>query len=166
MKSLRYTTIEETSMFQTDCSHEEFVSHFYKTRYDRLEGLLMPTPELLRAAAKKTTYDFDGKCRYELCVMEDKGQNGMMWSMNWYKLRDSDNKVYTLSEEEEEGIVADFFELRKTTPLTAEIYIFQGDGSDMLLIAVSFILKYSFNPNNPINQQGGNVKIPIDMLHL
>ena len=140
MKSLRFAIIEETGILQTDCSHEEFVSHFYKTRYDRLEGVRMRTPELLRTAVKKAAYDFDGKCKYELCVMEDKGQNGMMWSMNWYSLRDSENNAYTLSNEEEEEIVADFFELRKRTPLTAEIYIFQSNDSDMLLVAVSFSL--------------------------
>ena len=140
VKSLRFAVIEETGILQSDFSHEEFVSHFYKIRYDRIEGVRMRTPELLRDTVKKATYDFDGKCKYELCVMEDKGQNGMMWSMNWYSLRDSENNAYTLSNEEEEEIVADFFELRKRTPLTAEIYIFQSNDSDMLLVAVSFSL--------------------------
>jgi hypothetical protein len=140
MEPLRHTKIEENGLFQRGTSHEEFVSHFYQTRYKRIEGELMRTPELLRTVAKKTIDEFNDRNLYELVVFEEQGKDVLAWSMNWYKLRNSDNEPYNLPEEDEEKIMEDFLELRKRTPLTAEIFIFQADGSDMLLIAVSLIL--------------------------
>jgi hypothetical protein len=141
MASLRYTIIEETGVFQSDSSHEDFVSHFYETRYSRLKGILMATPEQLHAAIKKVVYDFIGKNQYELALLRDEEKDGMGWSMSWYRLRTPEKKTYKLSDEDKEKIISDFVELRKTSPLTGEIFIIQRDGSDMLLVAVSLILE-------------------------
>ena len=141
MASLRYTIIEETGVFQSDSSREDFVAHFYQTRYSRLKGILMATPEQLRAATKKVIYDFIGKNQYELPLLRDEEMDGMGWSMTWYRLRNPEKKIYKLSDEDKEKIIGDFVELRKASPLTGEIFIIQRDGSDMLLVAVSLILE-------------------------
>ena len=141
MASLRYTIIEETGVFHHENFHEDFVSHFYETRYDRLKGILMPTPEQLRAAVRKVIDDFDGKNRYELCLLKDQGKDGMAWSMTWYRLRTPEKKIYILSEEDKEKIRGDFVDLIiKCSPHTGEIFMMQRDGSDMLLVAINLII--------------------------
>ena len=147
MASLRYTTIEETGVFHPGNFHEDFVSHFYETRYDRLKGILMPTPEQLRAAVRKVIDDFDGKNRYELSVLKDQDKDGMGWSMTWYRLRTPEKKIYMLSDEDKEKIRSDFVDLViKCSPLTGEIFIMQRDSSDMLLVAINLIILEEENP--------------------
>lgn len=142
MKSTeRFTKIEETGIFENDIPHEEFANHFYKTRYDRFAGLLMTTPEELRSEIKKTIYDATGKNQYELPLLEKEGKNAMAWSMNWYRLRTPDNKTYHLTDDDKATIVSEFVEISKTSPLKTTIHIFQREGTDALLIAVSFILE-------------------------
>ena len=141
MASLRYATIEETGVFHLENFHEDFVSHFYETRYDRLKGILMPTPEQLRAAVRKVIYDVDGKNRYELSLLKDQDKDGIGWSMTWYRLRTPEKKIYMLSEEDKEKIRSDFVDLViKSSPLTGEIFMMQRDGSDMLLVAINLII--------------------------
>jgi hypothetical protein len=60
--------------------------------------------------------------------------------MNWFRLRNKDNKPYTLTNEEKSLIVEDYMFLKDNYPITGEIHIFQLDGSDMLLVAVSLHL--------------------------
>ena len=147
MASLRYTTIEETGVFHPDNFHEDFVSHFYETRYDRLKGILMPTPEQLRAAVRKVIDDFDGKNRYELCLLKDQDKDGMGWSMTWYRLRTPEKKIYMLSDEDKEKIRSDFVDLViKRSPLTGEIFMMQRDSSDLLLVAINLIILEEENP--------------------
>ena len=147
MASLRYATIEETGVFHLENFHEDFVSHFYETRYDRLKGILMPTPEQLRAAVRKVIYDVDGKNRYELSLLKDQDKDGIGWSMTWYRLRTPEKKIYMLSEEDKEKIRSDFVDLViKSSPLTGEIFMMQRDGSDMLLVAINLIILEEENP--------------------
>jgi len=133
--------IEQNAMLQNDSPYDEFASHFYLTRYDRLEGLLMISPELLRTAARKAIYDATGKNQYELPLFHDEGKSAVAWSMNWYKLRNSDNQTYQLTDDDKAAIIRDYEEVGKTSPLKTTIHIFQHDTSDTLLIAVSFILE-------------------------
>jgi hypothetical protein len=127
-------------MFEDYSPHDDFIEHFYLTRYDRLRGLLMTSPEELRVAVKKAIYDSIGKNQYELPLLQDEGKAGLAWSMNWYRLCDSEHKTYQLTQEDRSKIQADFVELCKASPLKIKIYIFQLDGSDTCLIAVSHIL--------------------------
>ena len=140
MESLRYTKIEQTAMLKNDTPHNDFASHFYLTRYERLKGLLMTSPEQVRTASKKAIYDSIGKNQYELGVLQDEGKVAMAWSMNWYRLRTPDNKTYQLTNDDKTTIINDFVELSKSAPLKTQIYIFQDDDSDTLLIAISYIL--------------------------
>jgi len=140
MESLRYTTIEQTAMLQNDSPHDDFAAHFYVTRYDRLKGLLITSPEEVRTAAKKANYNATGKNQYELAVLQDEGKDAIAWSMNWYRLRTPDNKTFQLTDEDKSNIVSDFVEDCKWSPLKTTIHIFQRDGSDTLLIAFSYIL--------------------------
>ena len=141
MESLRYTRIEQTAMLQNDSPHDDFASHFYLTRYDRLKGIPMLSPEHVRTAARKAFYDATGKNQYELPLLQDEGKSAIAWSMNWYKLRNSDNKTYQLTDDDKAAIIRDYEEVRKTSPLKNTIHIFQHDTSDTLLIAISFILE-------------------------
>lgn len=141
MESLRYTRIDQTAMLRTDSPHDDFASHFYLTRYDCLTGIAMVSPEHLRTAARKAIYDATGKNQYELPILQDEGKSAMAWSMNWYKLRNSDNKTYQLTDNDKAAIISDYEEVGKTSPLKTTIHIFQHDTSDTLLIAVSFILE-------------------------
>jgi hypothetical protein len=136
----RYTRIETTCKFEDEAPHDDFIEHFYLTRYDRLRGLLMTSPEELRIAVKKAIYDSIGKNQYELPLLQDEGKAGLAWSMNWYRLCDSEHKAYQLTQEDQSKILADFVELGKASPLKIKIYIFQLDTSDTCLIAVSHIL--------------------------
>jgi hypothetical protein len=137
----RFTKIEETGTFKNDIPHDDFINHFYNTRYHRLTGLLMISPEQLRSEIKKAIYDATGKNQYELPLLQDEGKNAMAWSMNWYRLRNSENQAYHLTDDDKATIVSDFVEISKTSPLKTTIHIFQHGGSDTLLIAVSFILE-------------------------
>jgi hypothetical protein len=139
----RFTKIEEIAMLQNDSPHDDFAAHFYLTRYDRLKGLLMTTPENLRTAAKKAIGDSIAKNQCDLAVLSDDGKDAMAWSMNWYRLRTKDNKTYQLAEEEKNKITGDFQELSKASPLKTQIHIFQREGSDTCLIAVSLMLDTS-----------------------
>jgi hypothetical protein len=141
MESLRYTRIEQTAMLQNDTPNDDFAAHFYLTRYERLKGIPMTSPEQLRTAIKKANYDATGKNQYELPLLQDEGKDAMAWSMNWYRLCTPDNKTFQLTEEDKLNIISDFVEDSKWSPLKSTIHIFQHDHSDTLLIAISYILE-------------------------
>jgi hypothetical protein len=136
-----YTKLEETCMFQNDSSHDDFVEYFYLTRYNQIKGILMDKPEHVRTAAKKAIYDATGKNQYELPLLQDEGKNAMAWSMNWYRMRTAENKPFQLTDDDKANIMSDFEEVRKTAPLKSQLHIFQRNGSDTCLIAVSFIFE-------------------------
>jgi hypothetical protein len=142
MESLdRVVIIEENAFLQKDTQTEDFAEHFYITRYGRLKGLLMTCPELLIASATKAICDSIAKNKYELQQIcpKDRG-DAMAWSMNWYQLRTSDNKIFQLSDLDKAKIINNAVELRKPSPLLTQTFIFQRDNSDMLLIAVSLVI--------------------------
>jgi hypothetical protein len=136
----RLALIEGTAMLQNDTPPEDFACHFYKTRYDRLKGMTMRTPEDVRRASKKLIERSMSGNVVTLRQQRDQGQDAMAWSMNWFRLRNKDNKPYTLTNEEKSLIVEDYMFLKDNYPITGEIHIFQLDGSDMLLVAVSLHL--------------------------
>ena len=140
MESLQYIKIEQNAMIQNHTLPEDFVCHFYKTRYDRLEGIVKRTPEEVRKASKELIQNSMDSNVIDLRKCHERGQNAMAWSMNWFRLCDKDNKIYTLTNEEKGHIVDDYVFLKENNPYTGEIYIFQLDGSEMLLVAVSLML--------------------------
>ena len=156
MESLQYIKIENNAMIQKDTlpedfachfykTHkdtlpEDFACHFYKTHYDRLKGMLKRTPDEVRKASKQLIRNSMDSNSFDLRKCHERGQDAMVWSMNWFMLCDNDNKVYTLTNEEKGHIVEDYVFLKENNPYTGEIYIFQLDGSEMLLVAVSLML--------------------------
>lgn len=149
MESLQYIKIENNAMnikiennamIQKDTLPEDFACHFYKTHYDRLKGMLKRTPDEVRKASKQLIQNSMDSNSFDLRKCHERGQDAMVWSMNWFMLCDNDNKVYTLTNEEKGHIVEDCVFLKENNPYTGEIYIFQLDGSEMLLVAVSLML--------------------------
>jgi hypothetical protein len=61
--------------------------------------------------------------------------------MNWYRMRTAENKPFQLTDDDKANIMSDFEEVRKTAPLKSQLHIFQRNGSDTCLIAVSFIFE-------------------------
>jgi hypothetical protein len=143
MESLHYIKIEQNAMLQNDTPPEDFACHFYKTRYDRLKGIVKRTPDEVRKASKELLQHSMDSNVIDLMKCHERGQNAMAWSMNWFRLRDKDNKIYTLTNEEKARIVEDYVFLKENNPFTGEIYIFQLDGSEILLVAVSLILDHT-----------------------
>jgi hypothetical protein len=136
----RLALIEETAMLQNDTPPEDFACHVYKTRHDRLKGVTMRTPEDVRQASKKQIERSMSGNVVTLRQQRDQGQDAMAWSMNWFRLRNNDNQIYTLTNEEKSLIVDDYLFLKDNYPITGEIHIFQLEGSEMLLVAVSLYL--------------------------
>lgn len=147
MESLLYVKIEEIAMLQNDTPPEDFVCHFYKTRYDRLKGIVKRTPDEVRKASKELLQNSMDSNVIDLMKCHQRGQDAMVWSMNWFRLCDKDNKTYTLTNEEKGHIVEDYEFLKENNPFTGEIHLFQLDGSAMLLVAVSL----HFDKTPPIN---------------
>jgi len=137
----RYTTIEETATLQQDTPMEDFAYHFYKTRYDRLKGILQRDFDTLRKSALECILDSMNRNVVALPKLRLANKMPMAWSMNWFRLRDDKNKMFVLSKEQKEQIIDDFHVLRQSYPFLAEMYIFQGEDKDMLLVAMSLMME-------------------------
>ena len=137
----RYTTIEETATLQQDTPLEDFAYHFYKTRYDRLKGVLMSSHDVLRKAVLTCILESMERNLTALPKLRLANKMPMAWSMNWFRLRDSQNKVFVLTKDQKEEIIDDFHVLRQTYPFLARMFVFQGEDKDMLLVAMSLELE-------------------------
>lgn len=141
MSTSRYTVIEETAMLQNDSPLDDFACHFYMTRYVRLRGIVQHTFADLRTSVKQAISDSMDKNSVDLPRLTAKGMNPMAWSMNWYRLRNKENRMYQLTHDEKVLISEDYVELKEQHPFSqAQIHIFQKDDSDMVLIAVALLL--------------------------
>jgi len=137
----RFTLIEETALLQNDTPQDDFAAHFYVTRYDRLKGIPQTDFATLRKSAWDAIEYSMGKNAVALGELRQAGKNPLAWSMNWYRLRDTQNKPYKLTDNEKSLIISDFEDLKERNPFNAQIHIFHRETSDMLLIAVSLELQ-------------------------
>ena len=134
----RLALIEETAMLRNDTPPEEFVEHCYMNRYDRLKGIVKSYFDDLRQSIKTSLEAcFDRNSVKFPFLKEHYGiVNPVAWSMNWYRLRDNNNKTWVLDGSQKTAIVADFEHLRINNFFKAQIHIFQLDDRDVLLVAM------------------------------
>jgi hypothetical protein len=130
----RLALIEETAMLQNDTPPEDFAVHYYLNRYDRLKGVIKRDFADLQQSIHIALRESFGRNLGLFPDLEEK--NPVAWSMNWYRLRDSNNKTWTLDGSQKTAISSDFVDLRMRYPFDAEIHIFQLDDRDVLLVAM------------------------------
>jgi hypothetical protein len=135
----RLALIEETAMLQNDTPPEDFAVHYYLNRYDRLKGIVKRDfADLSHSIHTALDESFGRNSGAFPSLME---QNPVAWSMNWYRLRDNNNKTWMLDGSQKTAIVADFVDMRLDYPFDAEIHIFQLDDRDVLLVAMCLQLR-------------------------
>jgi hypothetical protein len=126
-------------MLQNDTPPEDFACHYYLNRYDRLKGVVKRDFADLRQSIKTALNDSFGRNSAVFPSLME--QNPVAWSMNWYRLRDNNNKTWMLDGSQKTAIVADFVDMRHDYPFDAQIHIFQLDDRDVLLVAMCLQLR-------------------------
>ena len=147
----RFTIIEETALLQTDTPLEDFAYHFYKTRYDRLKGILKRDADDLRRTVKTILKESMHRQIIGIRKIAASDKEPMAWSMNWFRLRNYSNRPYNLTETEKDEIIGDFNALRAERPLLGQIFIYQTPETEMLLVAVALSME---NPDVPAILKG------------
>jgi hypothetical protein len=134
----RYALIEETGMLQNDTPPDDFVAHYYMNRFRRFRGVINRDFDELRQSVKIALEAYFDRNSVRFPFLEE--QHGIVkpvaWSMNWYRLRDNNNKTWWLEDSQKADIVADFEDLRINNDFKAQVHIFQMDDQDELLIAM------------------------------
>jgi len=121
-------------MLQNDTPPEDFAVHYYMNRYKRLRGVTKRDfADLSQSIHTALRESFGRNCGL-FPDLEEK--NPVAWSMNWYRLRDNNNKTWTLDDTQKTAISSDFVALRMRYPFDAQIHIFQLDDRDVLLVAM------------------------------
>ena len=138
----RYTVIEETAQLQADTPQRDFAYHYYRTRYDRLRGVLKRDFSSLRTGITVALVDSMNRNIEALPKINQTNRYPMAWSMNWYRLRDDTNKPWKLTEEQNDLIEGDFQTLRSSYSFVSQFFVFQGEDKDMLLIAMALELDH------------------------
>lgn len=135
----RLALIEETGMLQNDTPPEDFAVHYYMNRYKRLRGVTKRDFADLSQSIHTALNESFGRNSGAFPSLRE--QNPVAWSMNWYRLRDNNNKTWSLDDSQKTAIVADFEDLRLDYPFDAQIHIFQLDDRDVLLVAMCLQLR-------------------------
>ena len=131
----RYVKIEETFLLKG--TEEDFIQHLYITKYKKIQGIRTPSEYSLRLSVESAITDSLKKNVVDLKILNDEGRNALVWSMNWFRCRDVDNKTWRISDDLKKEIYDEFNEYSKHMPLKARIYIIQEHQRDAVLVAIS-----------------------------
>jgi hypothetical protein len=131
----RYVKIEETSLLKG--SEEDFIHHLYITKYKKIKGIDTPSNYSLSISVELAVKESLKKNVVDLKLLNDEGRNALVWSINWFRCRDVDNKTWIISDELKKKLQDEFKEYSKDIPLHTRMYIVQEHKRDAVLVAIS-----------------------------
>jgi len=131
----RYVKIEET--FLLNGNEEDFVHHLYITKYKKIKGIRTPSEWDLKLLIGLSVKDSLQKNVLDLKLLNDEGRNALVWSINWFRCRDKDNKIWSINDGLKKIIHDEFNIYSKDIPLKARMYIIQKYKRDAVLVAIS-----------------------------
>jgi len=131
----RYVKIEETFLLKG--TEEDFIHHLYITKYKKIQGIKTPSEWSLKLSISLSIEESLRKNVTDLKLLNDEGRNALVWSINWFRCRDAENKTWSINDRLKEEIHNEFNIYSKDIPLKARLYIIQGDQRDTVLVAIS-----------------------------
>jgi len=140
----RFTTIEETALLQVDTPMEDFAYHYFRTRYDRLKGILVRDFDTLNRCVYESLLDAVKRQSVALPRLRLTNREPMAWSMNWFRLRQSTGQVWNMDESQKKALEAGYDLIKhfdECRNMTRKLYIFCSDDREMVLVAMSMTLE-------------------------